>query len=194
RSPSTPPLLLCAIGTVGCVNILGIDEDYHQVSENPLDAGGLLGDDGGSAPSCTVDGGVAWEQHCYFLLAAGATQAWSNAKSACAAFPSTHLVTISSAKEQTFLDSRFFTSKEDHWIGLALASTSQPPSSCTTNANSCPFSWVTGERVEYTNWTQRTGGPNEPNYTGACVRVLSAEKTWADTDCTTRLPALCETD
>ncbi|HEY6880364.1 MAG TPA: C-type lectin domain-containing protein [Polyangiales bacterium] len=216
RVARTTLLVICAAWTPACATILGIDDDYREVSEKSLDAGGVVdneggmvgneggmggneggmgGNDAGSTPFCEAHGGVIWDGHCYFLLDGGAFQPWTKAKPACAAFPSTHLVTITSAQEQAFLEARFFPAAEDMWIGLAVADTSQlPPKSCTTTANSCPYFWVTGEKLAYTDWTQRSGGGSEPDYNGGCARLLHKEKTWADLDCTTSLPALCESD
>jgi hypothetical protein len=92
------------------------------------------------------------------------------------------------------LEETFFPATDDHWIGLSLADTSWLPFGCSDDPESCPFLWVTGETLDFTDWAVSVIDP-EPNYSGACVRILFDDLDWADRTCgTTRLPAICETD
>ena len=115
----------------------------------------------------------------------------------CEAYSSkTHLVTITSADEQAALATAFFPTQTDTWIGLSLADPSKSPDSiCKLISDQCPFQWVTGEALGYTDWAKRSGSDSEPNYTGSCVRLQAADETWADTGCTgSKYQAICEED
>lgn len=149
------------------------------------------GTGGGAGASCS---GTTYAGHCYFLIGDDTPLDWPSAKSACAAKSSTtHLVTVGSADEQAMLASAFFPTTSDTWIGLSLEDTTKDPSSaCKLEPTQCPFQWVTGEKLTYTDWTVRSGSDDEPNYTGACVRLQAADQTWADTGCSGKNRAICE--
>lgn len=145
---------------------------------------------GGSTGAC-ASGQTEWNGHCYFAGATGTGVGWTAASAACAASGNAHLVTIGSTEEQAMLAQTFFPSVADFWIGLSLADPSlPPPASCITTPSSCPFVWVTGESLAYTNWA--TYG--EPNYSGSCVRMRADTQQWADYGCATMLGAICEID
>ncbi|HTQ05703.1 MAG TPA: C-type lectin domain-containing protein [Polyangiaceae bacterium] len=154
------------------------------------------GASGTGGASCTGSGATSHDGHCYFLVGDDTPLDWSSAKSACEAHSSTtHLVTIGSADEQAMLVSSFFPSTSDTWIGLSLDDVTKDPSSlCKVDPSQCPFKWVTGEKLGYTDWTMRSGSDSEPNYTGACVRLQAADQTWADTSCSSKNRAICEDD
>ena len=170
-----------------------------------VNAGGQGGAGGASAgagagaggkPSTTCSG-TSYGGHCYFLIGSDVGVDWPSAKSMCEAYSSkTHLVTITSADEQAALAKAFFPAQTDTWIGLSLADPSRSPDSiCKLLSDQCPFEWVTGEALSYTDWTQRSGSDSEPNYTGSCVRLVAADETWADTGCTgSKYRAICEED
>ncbi len=149
---------------------------------------------GSSAPSCTGSGATAYGGHCYFLVGDDTPLDWSSAKSACGAHSSgAHLVTVGSKEEQAMLAASFFPATIDAWIGLSLADvTKDPSSSCKLEPAQCPFAWVTGDKLDYTAWTIRSGNDSEPNYTGACVRMQATDQTWGDTSCSGTLRAICE--
>jgi len=145
------------------------------------------------APVACTDG-TTYDGHCYFSIGTSTALDWEHAKSECEA-QAAHLVTITSSGEQTFLATTFFPSSADAWIGLALEDTKDDPSSlCSFFADECPFLWVTGETVAYDAWATRSGDDDEPNYTGACVRLQAADQAWADTGCASAFRAVCERD
>lgn len=85
---------------------------------------------------------------------------WSDAKLACEALGG-HLVTITDAKEQAFIESLLAKgTKNQYWIGLNIYSNS--------------FRWITGETSNYLNWD--TGRPDENLSTGRkryCGQILN---------------------
>jgi hypothetical protein len=98
------------------------------------------------------------------------------AKQACAA--PAHLVTVTSAGEDTFVTS--FLMDQSRWIGLY-----RPAGSAKTPA---AFEWVTGEARTIARWYSSNG---EPDYDGDCVR-LGPSNNWGDVPCSTAFPAICE--
>jgi hypothetical protein len=156
--------------------------------------GGAPANTGGASSTCS---GTTFGGHCYFLIGEDSGLDWPSAKAACEKYSkTTHLVTITSKDEQAAIVKAFFATKVDTWIGLSLADTSKSPDSlCKLVPDQCPFQWVTGEKLDYTDWTVRSGSDNEPNYSGACVRIASSDQTWSDTGCTgSKYRALCEDD
>ncbi len=147
-----------------------------------------------SGLDCDSVGGMVHGEHCYFVIAEGTGLGWEAARDACRAHsPDTHLVTITSDDEQTWLEATFFPGSKDLWIGLALEDTgSDPSSTCRLLPDLCPFSWVTDEALDYTHWAVHSESDVEPNYTGACVRLQLDDQNWADLDCKTTLSAICE--
>jgi hypothetical protein len=155
---------------------------------------GGSGGDGGF--DCAKAAGTVFNGHCYFLVGAGfgAGLEWDEAKTACSSLAaSSHLLTITSEAEEQFVEATFFPAAEDLWIGLALASTADPPNSCRRMPATCPFEWVTNEPLAYSKWGSSGSLEVEPNYSGACVRIRFDAITWADLDCDEELPAICET-
>lgn len=217
-TPRTALLLACL--TTGCAQILGIDQEYREVSEDggsdpedasepddadePDDAGPDAGaerdasaEDGGPAGfDCDALEGLLWSGHCYFVIAPGSGLVWTRAATTCETFSGSHLASVTSADEQEAIEGAFFPSTTDYWIGLSLqgASSATPPASCKTTPGSCPFLWVTGETLSYTNWSRRSASDVEPNYSGGCARLQLTDRAWADLGCGTQLPALCEHD
>jgi hypothetical protein len=122
-------------------------------------------------PGCIEGGGKPYGGHCYFTTM---PRSWVAARDECAMYKA-HLVTISTAAEQAFVNS--FASG-DRWIGLF-----RPEGSPVTETS---YRWVTTEPVTYTNWD-----PSEPNFSGSCVRLRS-DGAWADNSCSTNLTAICE--
>ena len=206
-------------GNVGCAQILGIDHEYGERPDDLGDAGEVsdtgLGDDGdvlgppdagddaaadAGVPSgfdCQALDGTVFGGHCYFTIGPAMGLSWSSARTQCGTFSNAHLVTVTSAQEQTALEGTFLPSTTDYWIGLSLqgASTQTPPASCKTNPRSCPFQWTTREPLSYAKWARRAGSDSEPNYSGACVRVQAMDTmSWADVGCDSVLPAICEHD
>lgn len=106
--------------------------------------------------------------HCYFAV--GPTN-WNNARSTCEG-RSAHLVTITSADEEAFVET--IRAGSDRWIGLRRSGSM--------------FAWITGETSAYTKWAM-----GEPNGSGDCAR-LRADNAWADQSCTQSELALCERD
>jgi hypothetical protein len=157
------------------------------------ESAGTGGTGTGGSFDCDAVSGVVWSGHCYFREPAKKLT-WEAARAACAAYPSGHLVAITSVEEQTLVERAFFPSLDDHWIGLSLAdATNEPAGTCEDDRASCPFGWVTAEPLGYTNWARFVLG-REPNYSGACVRLLYKERQWADHPCGAELPAVCEVE
>jgi hypothetical protein len=71
--------------------------------------------------------------------------------------------------------------------------TNEPARTCEDDSASCPFGWVTAEPLGYTNWA-KGGLDREPDYSGACVRLLYKDRRWADHACRGVLPAICEVE
>ncbi|MBK6690865.1 MAG: C-type lectin domain-containing protein [Myxococcales bacterium] len=116
-------------------------------------------------PACTESGAVLALGHCYFGLAAN--QSWDAAKASCEA-AGAHLVTITSAAEQTVAAG--FASGKERWIALR-----RPNGSA---ANDASYTWSTGEaRGGFSSWAS-----NEPNGSGECVRLTNGGS-WGDTSC-----------
>lgn len=159
---------------------------------NPTAGAPSGGTAGGATIPCTD--GTTHDGHCYFLIGTSGGLDWDHAKGECET-QGAHLVTIASSGEQTFVAATFFPSSDDAWIGLSLEDTRSDPSNlCSLVAGTCPFLWVTGEKLDYDAWATRSGGDDEPNYTGACVRLQAADQAWADTSCTSTFRAVCERD
>jgi hypothetical protein len=135
-----------------------------------LDTGVDTGAD--TAVPCTEPESKTLAGHCYFPIN---PIKWNPASSSCTA-KGAHLVTITSAAEETLVES--IRPGKDRWIGL-----SRPASSPSTEAS---FVWVTGEAVSFKKWA---GG--EPNGSGECARVR-ASNDWGDQGCNTNLDAICE--
>jgi hypothetical protein len=122
--------------------------------------------------SCTDAEGKLFGGHCYFPLA---SQDGNAAKTACEG-KGAHLVTITSAGEETFVEG--IRIGRDRWIGLR-----RPPSAPSVEAS---FAWVTGEPVTYKKW-----GGGEPSGSGECVSLRSANN-WTDQDCKNSRDVICE--
>ncbi|MGZ3418365.1 MAG: C-type lectin domain-containing protein [Polyangiales bacterium] len=127
---------------------------------------------GDGAAACTEAESKTLGGHCYFPINA---VKWNNASSSCMG-KGAHLVTITSAAEETLVES--IRPGKDRWIGL-----SRPAGSPSTEAS---FVWVTAEAVSYKKWAS-----GEPNGSGECVR-LRASNDWGDQGCNTNLDAICE--
>lgn len=159
--------------------------------------GGAVSGEGGAAGfSCSELGGKVHDGNCYFAIAPGTGLSWGSARETCEKYsPSSHLATIGSDQEQAAIEAALSPSVSDYWIGLSLANIeSEPDEACDDEPESCPFEWVTGDALSYANWGEYSESDVEPNYTGACVRLQLDGFAWADYDCSTRLPALCEHD
>ena len=144
----------------------------------------------GSACSGTTISG-----HCYFVIGEDSGLDWPAAKSACEGYSkTTHLVTITSDSEQAAIIKAFFPAKTETWIGLSLADPSKSPdATCKIEPDQCPFHWVTGEALDYTDWSTRSSTDKEPNFSGSCVRIQASDQAWADTGCTgSKYRAICE--
>jgi hypothetical protein len=129
----------------------------------PVDTG-VPPTDGGVA--CPEAGSKTYMGHCYFPIS---SRTFDGARSACAA-AGAHLVTITSAGEQTLVNT---VGTGERWIGLARFS------------GSTSFRWVTMEAMTYTNWAA-----GEPNGSGYCARLRTDG--WADISCSQYFPAVCE--
>ncbi len=147
---------------------------------------------GSSSSACS---GTTIGGHCYFVIGEDTGLDWPSAKTACEGYSkTTHLVTITSDSEQAAIVKAFFPTKTDTWIGLSLADPSKSPdASCKIEPDQCPFQWVTGEALGYTDWSMRSSTDKEPNYSGSCVRIQASDEAWADTGCTgSKFRAICE--
>jgi hypothetical protein len=155
---------------------------------------GGAGQGGGSGVDCAKVSGTLFEGRCYFVVGDGAGLAWPAARSQCpATLAGSHLVTITSAAEAQFVETTFFPATSDRWIGLSVADTTgNPPNRCRTEPSTCPFVWVTGEALAFTEWGAHSASDAEPNYSGACVRIQFEPLDWADLGCNSALPAICE--
>jgi hypothetical protein len=113
--------------------------------------------------------------HCYFK-AQGADASWATMRDACIALGA-HLVTITSAEEQTFAQQ--FLGGNHCWIGMSRTQ------------NGDPLTWVNGETFDgssYTNWA--AGEPSIATQT--CVRMRSPETTWNTRSCSNNYGGICE--
>ena len=123
--------------------------------------------------TCTEPGALGFDGHCYFPIAA---DTWDAAKAKCATFGA-HLVTITSAGEQAFVET---IKNGRRWIGL------QRPAAAPATPDS--YAWVTGESTAYQHW-----GPGQPAGTGECGD-LTKSGSWSDQDCTNAEVGICEHD
>lgn len=153
---------------------------------------GTAGAGGGGSFDCGAVSGTTWNDHCYFSVGSGDGLTFEAAAASCAMNEGAHLVTIASAEEQGAIEAAFFPSATDFWIGLALPGAPEDvPIECAIFPDACPFEWITAEELEFTDWAPREGD-DEPNYSGACVRIQAADLAWADFGCTSPLLAICE--
>jgi hypothetical protein len=174
-----------------------IDDGVDTTTPPPVDTGvtptdtGITPLDGGTSDAILPDGGIActepgakiYNGHCYFRLEVA--RGWAAQEAVCAAtVGKTHLVAITTAGEQTFVQANFLGGLGgDRWIGLA-----RKPTDPTAKAS---FKWVTGEISTEDDWA-----PAEPNGSGACARMINGGVTangkWADRDCAMIMQAICE--
>jgi hypothetical protein len=141
----------------------------------PVDAGEMSKADAGSDASaaCTDARSVSFGGHCYFPTTGRAN--FTNSSGACAA-AGAHLVTITSAEEQTAVAAIY--PQQDRWIGLSRLANSLPVATS--------YTWITGEPATFSHWDI-----GEPNFTGECVRMVQGGA-WADNSCNTSYLAICE--
>lgn len=153
---------------------------------------GNAGTGGSAGFDCAALSGTTFDGHCYFAVGNGAGLAFDEAAAACAANDGASLVAITSENEQNALEAAFFPASTDYWIGLSLEGAPEDvPIECSIFDDVCPFEWITAEALTFTDWALRDGD-NEPNYSGACVRIQADDLAWADFGCTSPLPAICE--
>jgi hypothetical protein len=115
--------------------------------------------------------------HCYMQFASQLE--WLDARIACAALgPRTHLVTITSAGEQTLVAPLI--TGADTWIGLD------------DNQTEGTFVWTTSEPLGYTHWA--AGEPNNGAGAGPenCAILRGGSAEWDDRDCTLPYSYICE--
>lgn len=137
----------------------GIPFPFDTGTPPPVDAG----------VTCTETGGKTYLGHCYFPIS---SRTFTQARDACVA-AGAHLVTITSAGEQSFVNT--VGTASERWIGLAIFS------------GSSSWRWITSEPMTYMNWDTAAG---EPNGSGYCARLRGT--TWADIGCNSSYPAVCE--
>ncbi|GAC1580159.1 MAG: hypothetical protein NVS3B20_11050 [Polyangiales bacterium] len=133
-----------------------------------------------SSVACLEPSGKVFGGHCYFSLATKLS--WFDARDACAnSLPPSHLVTITSDPEQTFVQtiaSSIAVKPSDRWIGL------RAPTPTTSKA---AFTWIApDDPSSYDHWL-----PGEPNGDGECVR-LEQDYHWGDFACATKFASICE--
>ena len=110
--------------------------------------------------------------HCYYRIGA---MTWAGARASCMA-AGDHLVTIDSAAEQ---DVVWMVSMGAGWIGA------------TDEGSEASWRWVTGDL-----WTEPRWGATQPDNAGTgenCAALWPGfDGLWADLDCASVLPAVCE--
>jgi hypothetical protein len=133
---------------------------------------------------CAAVNGAVYQGHCYWGVINAVS--WDNGQNvSCAvADHGGHLVTITSAGEQAFVQS--ILPSQERWIGLRKPASSEP--------NEALFHWVTSETysasTSYRNWVPGDAGTAEPNFTSDsgggmdvdCV-LLRTTGFWADDAC-----------
>ncbi|HKU38391.1 MAG TPA: C-type lectin domain-containing protein, partial [Polyangiales bacterium] len=134
--------------------------------------GSAAGSGGSGGATCTEAGGAVWSQngHCYFPLASSAS--WNVSRDNCSN-KAAHLVTITSASEQSFVGA--LVGSSTRWIGLSRIGA---PS----------FSWLGGEALSYTNW--ESGQPDASGESAALIRTGTLG--WFDAALSEGHPSLCE--
>jgi hypothetical protein len=127
---------------------------------------------GGGAVACTDAGGQVWRDngHCYFPLSV--MNSWFVSRDRCHELGA-HLVSISSAAEQTFVSSLI--GSAPRWTGLS-------------RFGAPAFSWIDGESMTYENW--EPGAPNQT--TEAAVAMRNATFLWFDDKVSQAYSAICE--
>jgi hypothetical protein len=121
---------------------------------------------------CTDASGRIWESngHCYFPLIV--MNSWFVSRDRCRELGA-HLVSISSAEEQAFVNT--FVGAAPHWTGLS-------------RFGAPAFSWVDGESMTYENWEE--GAPKLTTEAAVVVRNDTFE--WFDEAVSEPHPAICE--
>lgn len=163
--------LLCA----GCTHdfdafTTGAPEGDASINDGAKDT---LPTSDGTSVACTESGAKTFGGHCYFALSGNRN--WDSGRTGCTGVGA-HLVTISSAAEESFVET--ISGGSDRWIGL-----SRPSGSPVVDAS---FSWVTGEAFSFKAWAS-----GEPNDSGLCVRIRTGGQ-WSDTSCNNTNTAICE--
>ncbi|HEX4513619.1 MAG TPA: C-type lectin domain-containing protein [Polyangiaceae bacterium] len=126
-----------------------------------------------SGVPCTETGALQLGGHCYFLVTAAANE--QMAQTTCAG-TGAHLVTLTQTSEQTAVQA--LGTGTERWIGLFRKNGAPTDPS---------YAWITNEpRAGFADWS-----PGEPNGSGQCVRLL-ATNLWADDNCATTHPFICE--
>ena len=123
------------------------------------------------------DDAVSWEGH-YYSYFDDAQISWTMAENYCSIYNG-HLVCITSAEEQAFLESAF--PGTGGWIGASLREDGS-------------WQWITGETFDYANWAP--GEPDNKDGMEGFAR-LSADMKWEDLpdeDVTSHTGYYCEWD
>lgn len=163
----------------------------HAGTAGSAATSGSAGTGGSGTFDCAARSGTTFDGRCYFVVG-GTGLPFDEALAACAATDGATLVAITSEEEQSAIEAAFFPSATDLWIGLSLEGAPEDvPLECAIIPEACPFEWASGEDLAFTDWALRSGD-DEPNYSGACVRIQAEDLAWADYGCTSPLPALCE--
>src|SRR5205814_1683047 len=105
---------------------------------------------------------------------------WAEARRRCEK-AGAHLVTVTDAGEQDFIDTRFW---GIYWIGAFRAGKE-------------PFGWVTGERFAFQKWDKAEPDVPGEALVGVLIHSLGANRRWRDRDgnaSTERWRFLCEID
>lgn len=124
---------------------------------------------------CDATGELPFGGHCYSVDVM--PRSFIDARKACAdAGPGSHLVTINSYDEDTFVGS--ITIGLEAWMGL----TRDPPSNPRLRSS---FKWITGEPLLVDAWRG-----SEPDGSGECARHTGTG--WADSGCGEAFAAICE--
>lgn len=145
--------------------------------EVALDTASPAVDSAADAPSdaskpCTDAGAKVSQGHCYFPTSPGS---WNDAKKACEKVGA-HLVTITSEIEQLFVAS--FGGITERWIGFERKMGDPVFKES--------YKWITAEPNVIDKWSL-----TEPNNSGTCGE-MTASGLWADADCASFFPGLCE--
>jgi hypothetical protein len=140
---------------------------------------GVVDDGTRGAAVCSEPGAALFDDHCYIPLK---PRSWTAARDFCQALtPSAHLVTITSAGEQRFVESLL--GGGERWIGLSRVDG--------PDFSRSAYVWIDGEARSYEHWDSSTPSDPEPNGSGTCVR-LRTSGFWGDYYCDTKLSAICE--
>ncbi|KAK2141176.1 hypothetical protein NP493_5363g00009 [Ridgeia piscesae] len=136
----------------------------------------------GADVSLCPDGWTNWTNYCYHF--SSTSKSFEDAKFACNNM-SSHLVSVHSRAERTFLTSSKAVENYDHWIGLRRNTTKQGPLSFVQR----DWHWVDGTTFDFDYWTDP-----RPETSAPCAVVTKQTGIWHERYCHHQHRFICTKD